>query len=101
MATSVCTTGDTGEQGESPGPTSTLSSPGEELWSTDTENPRLTSHVSMCNCQYVQGPNRAPSCGNSFPSPRLLVTYDPVSRAWGELTSGGQVTLLTPIIVLI
>ena len=88
-------TGDTGGQGESPGTMTTLSSPGGAWWSTDTENPRCGQNIALCYYNFVmhtQGPNRAPSCGNSFHEPRLLVTFDPVTRAWAELVTSGQVT---------
>ena len=54
-------------------------------------------YCTYAHCHYnfvmhTQGPNRAPSCGNSFHEPRLLVTFDPVTRAWAELVTGGQVT---------
>ena len=38
-----------------------------------------------------KGPNRAPSCGNSFHSPREVATYCPPSGAWGSLRVGGEV----------
>ena len=38
-----------------------------------------------------KGPNRMPSCGNSFHSPGEVATYCPSSGAWGSLRVGGEV----------
>ena len=37
------------------------------------------------------GPNKAPSCGNSFHDPRLIVTYDPMTQEWSELVTSGHI----------
>jgi len=38
-----------------------------------------------------KGPNRSPTCGNSFHDPSLLVTYDPATGEWAQLRTGGSV----------
>ena len=38
-----------------------------------------------------KGPNRTPTCGNSFHDPAEVVTYCPASQRWGLLRVGGQV----------
>ena len=38
-----------------------------------------------------KGPNKIPSCGNSFHDPRLVTVYDPVREVWGEMTTAGDV----------
>ena len=51
----------------------------------------------VCEHRYrkPKGPNTAPSCGNSYHDPRLLVTFDPATRAWAELGTSGQVRDVT------
>lgn len=38
-----------------------------------------------------KGPNRSPSCGNSFHDPSILVTYDPMSQHWSQIQTSGDV----------
>ena len=38
-----------------------------------------------------KGPNRSPTCGNSFHDPSIIVTYDPATGVWGTLRTGGEV----------
>eukprot|EP00092_Neocalanus_flemingeri_P044393 GFUD01049220.1.p1 GENE.GFUD01049220.1~~GFUD01049220.1.p1 ORF type:complete len:176 (+),score=31.75 GFUD01049220.1:68-595(+) len=38
-----------------------------------------------------KGPNRTPTCGNSFHDPSLLVTYDPSTSEWGHISTSGDV----------
>ena len=38
-----------------------------------------------------KGPNRTPTCGNSFHDPAEVVTYCPASQSWGMVRVGGEV----------
>ena len=38
-----------------------------------------------------KGPNRTPTCGNSFHDPAEVVTYCPASQSWGLVRVGGEV----------
>ena len=38
-----------------------------------------------------KGPNRTPTCGNSFHDPSLLVTYDSATSEWGHIATSGDV----------
>ena len=37
-----------------------------------------------------KGPNKTPSCGNSFHDPGLVMVYDPVTEVWGEFLTAGD-----------
>merc|ERR1719397_1509812 len=54
---------------------------------------RLLAWAGLVEHQYARpkGPNRVPSCGNSWHEPSLVVTYDPSTREWGRFRTGGDV----------
>ena len=54
---------------------------------------RLLAWAGLVEHQYARpkGPNRVPSCGNSWHEPSLVVTYDPSTREWGRFRTGGEV----------
>ena len=66
---------------------------------------RRAGHVSWC-CGHVMmvwggvvehryrsppGPNKTPTCGNSFHDPTIVLSYDPMSHQWSELRCSGDV----------
>lgn len=38
-----------------------------------------------------KGPNRTPTCGNSFHDPSVLVSYDSATSEWGHIATSGDV----------
>ena len=66
---------------------------------------RRAGHVSWCQDHLMlawggvvehrytkpKGPNRSPSCGNSFHDPSILITYDPMSQHWSQICTSGDV----------